>query len=121
MIRKIRGSILLKLSCIIAIIVIILSSAMFASRSYVSKVVTDSSVTLCESLLRQANNTLSLYEDNLRYSASYLCRYSLIEKLSASSYNEEGTDDATLLQLSSYFSQIVSENREIVSALLFRS
>ena len=119
MIRKIRGSILLKLSCIIAIIVIILSSAMFASRSYVSKVVTDSSVTLCESLLRQANNTLSLYEDNLRYSASYLCRYSLIEKLSASSYNEEGTDDATLLQLSSYFSQIVSGNREIVSALLF--
>ena len=120
-----RSSILLKLTCLILIILLVFTGSMVVSRMYINKVVHTSSETLCESLLRQADSTLSLYEDNLRYNASYLCRYSLIDELNRAAQRsaaEDGgiePDEARSLQLSSYFSQIVSRNREIVSALLF--
>ena len=79
MIQKIRNSLLLQLICIILAILIVLSGTLYASFLYVRQTTQSYAQTLAESLLKQADNTISLYEENLRYNAEYLCRFMVLE------------------------------------------
>lgn len=121
MIQKIRNSIILQLICIVFAILVVLSITLYASYIYVKQTTLSYAETLAESLLRQADNELSLYEENLRYNAEALCRFIVMERASGdSNLIEEGPQKKVReAQLSSYFSQIVLKDREIVSAVIF--
>lgn len=121
MIQKIRNSIILQLLCIVIAILFVLSITLYASYIYVKQTTLNYAETLAESLLRQADNELSLYEENLRYNAEALCRFIVMERNSGeSNLIEEGPQkEVREAQLSSYFSQIVLKDREIVSAVIF--
>jgi two-component system sensor histidine kinase YesM len=98
------------------IILIILTGVFLLARRYVRTVAEDSAETLADNLLRQADNSLSIYEDMLRYNAAYLCRYPIVDKLGKGTLLKGSSEEA---QLSSYFSQITLKNGEIRSAILF--
>ena len=128
MIQKIKNSIILQLICIVFVILIVLTGTLYASYLYVKQTTTSYAATLSDSLLRQADNALSLYKENLRYSAELMCHYVVVETEAASvsdaKPSEEpkasiDTDDVSVAMVSSYFTQISMKNREIVSAVIF--
>ena len=112
MIQKIRNSLLLQLICIILAILFVLSGTLYASFLYVRQTTQNYAHTLAESLLKQADNTISLYEENLRYNAEYLCRFMILEP---------GLEESEIREarISSDYSQVAMKNREIVSAILY--
>lgn len=116
MIQKIRNSLLMQLICIVFAILIVLTVTLYTSYLYVKQTTLNYSETLADSLLRQADNALSLYEENLRYNAEALCHFKVMDELIA---NTSDSDEVSQAQISSYFSQIVNKNREIVSAILY--
>ena len=116
MIQKIRNSLLMQLICIVFAILIVLAITLYASYLYVKQTTISNATTLSESLLKQADNALSIYKENLRYNAEWLCR-NLVEDDMNSETDAE--DDVSEVQFSSYFSQISLKNREIVSAIIF--
>ena len=116
MIRKIKNSILLQMIFIIMIILIILTGVFMLARRYIRTVAEENAEILADNLLRQADNSLSIYEDMLRYNAAYLCRFPIVDKLGQGTSIKGSSEEA---QLSSYFSQIALRNGEIQSAILF--
>ena len=113
MIQKIRNSLLLQLICIILALLVVLTATLYASFSYVNDTTRNYSETLADSLLQQADNALSLYEENLRYNAESLCQFMIMDDLDTIS------SEAGKAKLSSYYTQISLKNREIVSALIY--
>ena len=107
MIQKIRNSILLKLVCIVLIILFVLSGTLYTSYLYVRQTTQKYAEGLADSLLRQSDNAISLYEENLRYNAESLYRSIVMYNLT------EGEKDIREARVSSYFSQIAYKNREI--------
>jgi len=101
---------------IVLLILAILTGTLVVSQYYVRGIGRNNSSTLADSLLQQANNALSIYKDNLRYNAAYMCRFLIIDD---SNKGISLRGDEELAQLSSYFSQIEIKNREIASAILF--
>ena len=101
MISKLRSSIISQMAGIVLLILAILTGTMVVSQNYVRGIARSNSRTLAESLLQQANNALSIYKDNLRYNAAYMCRFLIIDD------SDKGISlrgDEELAQLSSYFS-----------------
>ena len=113
MIQKIRNSILLKLVCIVLVILFVLSGTLYTSYLYVRQTTQKYAEGLADSLLRQSDNAISLYEENLRYNAESLYRSLVMYDLT------EGDKDIREARVSSYFSQIAYKNREIASAILY--
>ena len=113
MIQKIRNSILLKLVCIVLIILFVLSGTLYTSYLYVRQTTQKYAEGLADSLLRQSDNAISLYEENLRYNAESLYRSIVMNNLT------EGDKDIREARVSSYFSQIAYKNRDIASAILY--
>ena len=113
MIQKIRNSILLKLVCIVLIILFVLSGTLYTSYLYVRQTTQKYAEGLADSLLRQSDNAISLYEENLRYNAESLYRSHVMYDLT------EGEKEISEARVSSYFSQIAYKNREIASAILY--
>ena len=113
MIQKIRNSILLKLVAMVLIILFVLSGTLYTSYLYVRQTTVNYAEALADSLLRQSDNAISLYEENLRYTAESLYRFYVMESLTGE--NKELRD----VRLSSYYSQIAFKNREITSAILY--
>ncbi|MCR5735600.1 MAG: sensor histidine kinase [Lachnospiraceae bacterium] len=115
MIQKIRNSLLLQFICIIFAILVVLSVTLFTSFIYVKDTTQNYAMTLADSLLRQADNALSLYEESLRYNAESLCQFMIMDDMDLVS------SDAGKAKLSSYYTQVALKNREIVSAVIFDS
>jgi two-component system sensor histidine kinase YesM len=113
MIQKIRHSLLLQLICIVLAILIILSGTLYASFLYVRQTTQNYAETLAESLLKQADNAISLYEENLRYNAEFLCRFMVLDSF------EEDDKEVREARISSDYTQVALKNREIVSAILY--
>ena len=113
MIEKIRNSLLLQLICIVFAILAVLTITLYTSFLYVKETTQNYAETLSDSLLRQADNALSLYEENLRYNAESLCQFLVMEELT------EEQRDVQEAKISSYYSQIALKNREIISAVIF--
>lgn len=116
MIQRIRSSIIMQLTCMVFVILIVLTGTLYASYLYVKQTTISYAETLSESLLRQADNALSLYKENLRYSAESLCHYLVSDTLGL---EVKKMDDVSEALASSYFSQISVKNREIVSSVIF--
>ncbi len=112
-IQKIRNSLLLQLICIVLAILAVLTATLYTSFIYVKDTTLNYAQTLADSLLRQADDALSFYEENLRYNAESLCRFMITDELDMVS------DDAGEARLSSYYTQIALKNKEIVSAIIF--
>ena len=112
MIQKIRNSLLLQLICIILAVLVVLTGTLYMSYRYVRQTTYNYAEALADSLLRQADNAMSLYEENLRYNAEALCQYMVMEDMT------EEKKDAQQAKISSYYSQIALKNREIISAIL---
>ena len=113
MIQKIKNSLLLQLICIVLVILVVMTGTLYASFLYVRQTTQNYAVTLAESLLNQADNTISLYEENLRYNAEYLCRFMVLDSF------EDDDKDIREARISSDFTQVALKNREIVSAILY--
>ena len=112
-IQKIRNSLLLQLICIVLAILAVLTATLYASYVYVKDTTLNYAQTLADSLLRQADDALSFYEENLRYNAESLCRFMIADEVDM--LEVEGGE----AKISSYYSQIVQANKEIVSAVIF--
>ena len=119
MIQKIRNSIIMQLICIVSVVLIVLAITLSMSYFYVKQTTHNYAEALAESLLKQADNELSLYEESLRYNAESLCRFLTMDYVSDESNDAASRKEVQEAQLSSYFSQIVLKNREIVSAVIF--
>ena len=113
LIQKIRNSLLLQLICIVLAILTVLSVTLYTSYIYVKDTTITYTETLADSLLRQADDALSFYEENLRYNAGSLCNFLLMDDPDAIK------TEAGEALISSYYSQIALKNKEIVSALIF--
>ena len=113
MIQKIRNSILLKFLCFVLIILFVLSGTFYTSYLYVRQTTQNYAETLAESLLRQSDNAISLYEENLRYNAESLYRSIVMYDLT------EDEKDIREARISSYYSQIAYKNREIAAAIFY--
>ena len=111
--QKIKNSLLLQLSCIVLAILVVLTATLYTSYIYVKDTTLNYTNTLADSLLRQADNALSLYEENLKYNAESLCQFMIMDD-----YNAVRSAAGTA-KLSSYYSQIALKNREIVSAIIY--
>ena len=112
MIQKIRNSLLLQLICIILAVLVVLTGTLYMSYRYVRQTTYNYAEALADSLLRQTDNAMSLYEENLRYNAEALCQYVVMEDIT------EEKKEAQQAKISSYYSQIALKNREIISAIL---
>lgn len=112
-IQKIRNSLLLQLICIVLAILVVLTATLYTSFIYVKDTTLNYAQTLADSLLRQTDDVLSFYEENLRYNAESLCRFMIADEVDM--LNVEGGE----AKISSYYSQIVQANKEIVSAIIF--
>ncbi len=115
LIQKIRNSLLLQLICIVFAILIVLLITLYTSFIYVKETTMTYAETLADSLLRQADNALEIYEENLRYNAESLCQFMIMDDF------ENIKTDAGKAKISSYYTQIALKNREIVSAILYDS
>ena len=113
MIEKIRNSLLLQLICIVFAILAVLTITLYTSFQYVKQTTLNYAETLSDSLLRQADNALSLYEENLRYNAESLCQFLVMEDLT------QDQKDVLAAKTSSLYSQIALKNREIISAVIY--
>ena len=113
MIEKIRNSLLLQLICIVFAILAVLTITLSTSFQYVKQTTLSYAETLSDSLLRQADNALSLYEENLRYNAESLCQFLVMEDLT------KDQKDVLGAKTSSLYSQIALKNREIISAVIY--
>lgn len=113
MIQKIRNSILLKFLCFVLIILFVLSGTFYTSYLFVRQTTQNYAETLAESLLRQSDNAISLYEENLRYNAESLYRSIVMYDLT------EDEKDIREARISSYYSQIAYKNREIAAAIFY--
>ncbi len=116
MIKKVRSSIIMQLICIVFVVLIVLTGTLYASYLYVKRTTVSYAETLSDSLLKQADTALSLYKENLRYSAESLCHYLVKDSLESGEHEMDAVSEALA---SSYFSQICVKNREIVSAVIF--
>ena len=112
-IQKIRNSLLLQLICIVLAILVVLTATLYTSFIYVKDTTLNYAQTLADSLLRQTDDVLSFYEENLRYNAESLCRFMIADEVDM--LEVEGGE----AKISSYYSQIVQANKEIVSAIIF--
>ncbi len=112
-IQKIRNSLLLQLICIVLAILIVLTVTLYTSFLYVKQTTQSYTETLADSLLQQAENALSLYEENLKYNAEALCQFMVMDDYS------DTKSDVTEAKLSSYYSQIAIKDREILSAIIY--
>ena len=113
MIQKIRNSLLLQLICIVFAILVVLTVTLYASYLYVRQTTQNYTETLADSLLRQSDNAMSLYKENLRYNAESLCQFMLLDE------SDIAPKDSMQARVSSYYSQIALKNREIVSAVVY--
>lgn len=113
LIEKIRNSLLLQLICIVFAILAVLTITLSTSFQYVKQTTLSYAETLSDSLLRQADNALSLYEENLRYNAESLCQFLVMEDLT------KDQKDVLGAKTSSLYSQIALKNREIISAVIY--
>ncbi len=113
--QKIRKSLLLQLSCIVLAILVVLAATLYMSYVYVQNTTRNYAYTLADSLLRQADNAMSRYEEYLKYNAEALCRFMISDEL------DPVYSDAVVARLSSYYSQISFKNSEIISAVIFDS
>ena len=109
----------MQLICIVSVVLIVLAITLSMSYFYVKQTTHNYAEALAESLLKQADNELSLYEESLRYNAESLCRFLTMDYVSDESNDAASRKEVQEAQLSSYFSQIVLKNREIVSAVIF--
>ncbi|MBQ2053953.1 MAG: sensor histidine kinase [Eubacterium sp.] len=116
MIKKIRSSIIMQLICIVFVVLIVLTGTLYASYLYVKRTTVSYAETLSDSLLKQADTALSLYKENMRYSAESLCHYLVKDSLESGVAEMDAVSEALA---SSYFSQLSVKNREIVSAVIF--
>ena len=108
MIQKIRNSVIMQLICIVFAVLIVLAVTLSMSYFYVKQTTRNYAETLAESLLKQADNELSLYEESLRYNAEALCRFLVMDHVNGNSEGLTGIrKEVQEAQLSSYFSQIV--------------
>ena len=114
-IQKIRNSLLLQLICIVLAILAVLTATLYTSFIYVKDTTLNYTQTLADSLLRQADDALSFYEENLRYNAESLCRFMITDE------PEMLSDEAGEARLSSYYTQIALKNKELVSAIIYDS
>ena len=112
-IQKIRNSLLLQLICIVLAILIVLSITLYTSYIYVKDTTINYAETLAESLLRQTDDAMSFYEENLRYNAESLCGFLIMDDPDALS------SEAGEALISSYYTQIALKNKEIVSAVIY--
>ena len=112
-IQKIRNSLLLQLTCIVLAVLAVLTATLYTSYVYVKDTTLNYAQTLADSLLRQADDALSFYEENLRYNAESLCRFMITDEA------EMFESDAGEARISSYYTQIAQGNKEIVSAIIF--
>ena len=80
-IQKIRNSLLLQLICIVLAILVVLTATLYTSFIYVKDTTLNYSQTLADSLLRQTDDVLSFYEENLRYNAESLCRFMIADEV----------------------------------------
>ena len=112
-IQKIRNSLLLQLICIVLAILAVLTATLYTSYIYVKDTTLNYAQTLADSLLRQADDALSFYEENLRYNAESLCRFMIADEVGMLEA------EAGEAKISSYYSQIVQGNKEIVSAIIY--
>ena len=113
MIRKIRNSLLLQLICIVFAILVVLSFTLYASYRYVRQTTQNYVETMSDSLLKQADNALGQYRENLRYNADMICRSlvkSELDALNGEDWKEHVVSD---------YNQLSLENREITSMVLF--
>lgn len=111
--QRIRNSLLLQLSCIVLAILVVLTATLYTSYLYVKVTTQNYAITLADSLLRQADNALSLYEENLKYNAESLCQFMIADDF------DSVESPAGAARLSSYYSQIAMKDREIVSAIIY--
>ncbi len=112
-IQKIRNSLLLQLTCIVLAVLAVLTATLYTSYVYVKETTLNYAQTLADSLLRQADDALSFYEENLRYNAESLCRFMITDE------PDMFESDAGEARISSYYTQIAQGNKEIVSAIIF--
>ena len=112
-IQKIRNSLLLQLTCIVLAVLAVLTATLYTSYVYVKDTTLNYAQTLADSLLRQADDALSFYEENLRYNAESLCRFMIMDE------SDLFESDAGEARISSYYTQIAQSNKEIVSAIIY--
>ena len=112
-IQKIRNSLLLQLTCIVLAVLAVLTATLYTSYVYVKDTTLNYAQTLADSLLRQADDALSFYEENLRYNAESLCRFMITDE------PDMFESDAGEARISSYYTQIAQGNKEIVSAIIY--
>ncbi len=112
-IQKIRNSLLLQLTCIVLAVLAVLTATLYTSYVYVKDTTLNYAKTLADSLLRQADDALSFYEENLRYNAESLCRFMITDEA------DMVESDAGEARISSYYTQIAQGNKEIVSAIIY--
>ncbi len=115
MTQKIRNSLLLQLICIVLAILAVLSVTLYASYFYVRQTTQNYAEALSDSLLKQADNALGQYRENLRYNAEMLCR-----PFSKGDINTLAEGDLEE-QIASDYNQLTLENREVSSMILFDS
>ncbi|MCR4705974.1 MAG: sensor histidine kinase [Lachnospiraceae bacterium] len=113
MIQKIRNSLLLQMVGIIFAILAVLAVTLFASFLYVRNTTRTSVETLADSLLKQADNALGQYRENLSHTAESLSRF-LSEDDMRSSHDSNWKP-----QFLSHYNRVALENREIISTVLF--
>ena len=115
MTQKIRNSLLLQLICIVFAILAVLSLTLYASYFYVRQTTHNYVETMSDSLLKQADNALGQYRENLRFNADMICRTLIKSDLDA--FRGEDWKE----HIMSDYNQISLENREITSMVLFDS
>ena len=113
MTRKIRNSLLLQLICIVFAILAVLSLTLYASYRYVRQTTHNYVETMSDSLLKQADNALGQYRENLRYNADMICR--TFVKSDPDAIGKEDWKE----HIMSDYNQLSLENREICSMVLF--
>ncbi len=112
MIQKIHNSLLLQFVCIILAVLMVLSVTLFISYRYVRDTTHSYAEALADSLLKQADNALASYEDNLKYNAETLCRFLTLDA------RLDEMDEVMEARISSVYTRIALKNREIESAVL---
>ncbi|MCR4656328.1 MAG: sensor histidine kinase [Lachnospiraceae bacterium] len=115
MTQKIKNSLLLQLICIVLAILAVLSVTLYASYFYVRQTTHNYVEALSDSLLKQADNALGQYRENLRYNAEMLCRP--FSKDDINTFTGEELEE----QIASDYYQLTLENREVSSMILFDS
>ena len=119
MIKRIRESLLLQLLCIILIILLLFTGSLFVSQRYIGDISRANSESLCDYLMDQIEDSLSFHKDSLRYQASYFFRYWGADELGDPDSQDSLSGQSLESQLQPFFSQITSQNRDVVAMMIF--